>query len=1670
MKKSKSPEDFTQINHLQDEKLCLDERAKCLIDDHVLNVNNLDEQILGLRRLILLIYTNTHRNDTIHFEEEKTIANLSDIVAFWFFNLPSSSVLRPVIATAINKSEPSISNGENNMTSSIGKYVDIASENVIMIAGKWVKSAEEKYFNITYNEHIHNFVSCITRCFENNCEATLTIIKRNKSRIVDILEEYFFSEFNQYVACDDSRWQQLGIDSVVKLISDTIRISISLQSTCKMALSSTFLETIKKIQKCIYSTVNNKTIKLDQDAESNLSLLVVNETIFQYPDKYIQVMIDDGHNVLQNSVINKDDTIIAYIIQIVNALAIASCPHEFFRYVENPDMYQAQFHQILEAIEHSNVQKRDPLLAVMYTMALYNIAKNLQKSLNTGNKDKLLQSQKIMELLAKIEDQAWNFIGHNTDKVKHNTRNIINVLTSIYRDFMPSNYQLEQLILKALEMPWEQKTKYIALLSILKCPVGQISARINNAKNITNLQPNIPQIMVENLQFVHPSIETYCADLYETLLTNDFARVSVLCQSSTSGNEDLNGANNSSEYRWFVTWFEPILNLNSNCFDKISLPVVEKIIKAGMGLSNIIVEQCINYHSNKSSNDENRDNTDNILKLSLIALKQHKLGRKSVRLSDSSITNSITTAALSNFKEEIRVQAFDVIICSKSSKQIFENDELEMLLTSIPTLMVTVSRATRQDFLHLIKGMFKRIVEGLEPNKTKNEDSSKIGVLSCRYDNFLLKLGQFIFSCFFQNATFSRRASALEILKMYLSTFCQKSQTLLINVKQKLCTKDHAKVLVNCIEDPFEQNKHIAIQCLGYFPVDSLIPENYEDKKYVTFLWKTITELRYSHKPPLTISAAYMLLYTVQSFPKLLESHLKPNIENPTELMLLANEYSNKYNKDLPPYIYVLDSLLASLKSQIAMASKDLIEASEKYPMYGTLFCIRSMLTLLKTSSHYSKLITLSWLKQLVDTMLDANDIVANVINNDSPEGHLPMDIVLSVNYDKNEANQSIDSVGKVSSQKLLLCAWRTSKETSLLLGDIAVICYEMREYLEKNYLAWKVLLTRISSVFISLLSEIKHRGAFEQAYIGFCQICLVLWKTLNQSNCAGSMTKMNQQSVRDINMDNIRHNDQQTAMSNPLIMLQEALISLNSNDSDSEDSIRNQCSSDIQKAKGKPNSLCSTRRSAGIPFLIQGIVATDPDKNLSSLKFAFRELFELAKPLMHVELKKSTLESDIMETNNDSSVHACNILRVLYRDSGLGDAVLPYVADGVIAAINGFKAKSWPIRNSATLLFSALVTRIFGVKRSKNELSKKNSMTARTFFQRFPKLYKFLLEQINIAADQIGTIAPRGKETNLRVINPEKENPAYPSLIILAKLLPSPVSEISETFKIEPFLPSLKSCCGSAIYRIRELASQAYVSFTIAKYGATTSIYDAIYRASSILEHAMTTATHQEYIKRHNYLHGNLLQIKYIFSIGNNQTGMFDRINSSTKQNSDSYKSECNSSMQKQLPVEYSKVITILCKILTLKSRLYSLPNPRSHGCLIIKALTLDILGTLLSYHIDQNVTKTPLSILKIVHDVVKPLWDREIQSITTDQKAKDKLNEPGHMIYVDKLVNMYLYVKESVENAFLQSSNSFHCGDQKSGFLTDISLVRLLADATASLLDNIQKSSVPSKYVRRT
>ena len=67
---------------------------------------------------------------------------------------------------------------------------------------------------------------------------------------------------------------------------------------------------------------------------------------------------------------------------------------------------------------------------------------------------------------------------------------------------------------------------------------------------------------------------------------------------------------------------------------------------------------------------------------------------------------------------------------------------------------------------------------------------------------------------------------------------------------------------------------------------------------------------------------------------------------------------------------------------------------------------------------------------------------------------------------------------------------------------------------------------------------------------------------------------------------------------------------------------------------------------------------------NFKSLKFALNKLiFELCQ-----------------DSQSEIRIHAYNILRVLYRDSTLGEIVSPFVTDGLKAAILGFKATSWSV------------------------------------------------------------------------------------------------------------------------------------------------------------------------------------------------------------------------------------------------------------------------------------------------------------------------------------------------------------------------------------------------------
>ncbi|KAJ8418447.1 hypothetical protein AAFF_G00141560 [Aldrovandia affinis] len=422
-----------------------------------------------------------------------------------------------------------------------------------------------------------------------------------------------------------------------------------------------------------------------------------------------------------------------------------------------------------------------------------------------------------------------------------------------------------------------------------------------------------------------------------------------------------------------------------------------------------------------------------------------------------------------------------------------------------------------------------------------------------------------------------------------------------------------------------------------------------------------------------------------------------------------------------------------------------------------------------------------------------------------------------------------------------------------------------------------------VGQYFRQQLLQSRHRGAFELAYVGFVRLTDMLCRS-------GS----------------------QTLQQLPSHWLKEVLAEVKSSDPSSK--------------------LCATRRSAGIPFYIQALLSSEPKgSSCSLLKMTMKELTGLAMPDPSAPADRSTvpqvhtctlcpywtafiLQALLSSEPKGSScsllkmtmkeltglampdpsapadrstvpqVHALNILRALYRDTRLGENIVPFVSDGVQAAVLGFTSPVWaalclvsqsergagsdtarrlllifvtlPEGRSAPLpdrIWNAgfdpaptLITRIFGVKKGKDEHSKKNRMTGREFFTRFPALYPFLLGQLEEAA---GSVDSDSGEVKL-----------HPSLflllLILGRLYPSPMDGSSSPLGLAPFMPFIIRCGRSAVYRTREMAARALVPFVL-----VTQVPSTVRGLLEDLPLEPGPGTQQ------NHIHGTLLQVLHLLS-----------------------------------------------------------------------------------------------------------------------------------------------------------------------------------------------------------
>ncbi|KAI5638201.1 putative death-receptor fusion protein (DUF2428) domain-containing protein [Phthorimaea operculella] len=779
----------------------------------------------------------------------------------------------------------------------------------------------------------------------------------------------------------------------------------------------------------------------------------------------------------------------------------------------------------------------------------------------------------------------------------------------------------------------------------------------------------------------------------------------------------------------YEQWVEPILtHVNTSCLDSSVLSVLDSLLTKAVQLDPQIIHYIV-PHIKQSTND---------LKCVLILLsvaRKSGVTSKENQVGDCQGTDGDEWRGLISYDvldktavdavDETRILSLSLIVESPKSTEVFTRGELKFILRFLKYNINAQSPNFRQLMLSMIK-------KAKSAQKRPRKEFRKL-----------------CFDSLIQGANYSRRFVALQVL-----AWCANLQ---LDGYEKVWVEDYVEKLLRHLEDSYENNKALALEILNKCPTPLITSKKYSISLELEDILKQASAL----KPTECISAAYKL--------DLLRSKVPEKI------------VTDKCYKSVAECVSftLLHKLGKALLDELAHCGRSIASAAVNAPMYGLLHCMVHLLNLVDVEAISSDKDWSALIADIIETCKLVNESVACVVNNSSPEGHLPMDMG-GVTDHGNEGGLRLEDGRQVTAQMVLLCAWRSVKEVSLLLGCISSRLSISGEQPTPGNLTPEQMVS-IGEHFTKLLAETKHRGAFEQAYVGFTKLLARLWRCRNP-----------------------------TLHSLPRAWLAELISAIESGD--------------------KRDTLSVTRRGAGLPFMIQALVTTELQVQSNPKCF-----HECMSTLLRLARTPQTTEQQ-SETAIETRTHAINILRALFRNSALDESVAGYVGDGLKIALEGFEGATWMERNSSTLLFSALMVRVFGVTRSKDtdELCTRNRMTGRIFFLRYPQLYDFMLDKLKEVSSS----------DNSQLLRPS----LYPILLLLARLYPSSLEGTVSNLKLAAYIPHVLSCAASSVLKTRQLAAKAMVPLILPEH---------------YLQHleALLGWIGDRHIKR-NYCHGILLQL----------------------------------------------------------------------------------------------------------------------------------------------------------------------------------------------------------------
>lgn len=299
----------------------------------------------------------------------------------------------------------------------------------------------------------------------------------------------------------------------------------------------------------------------------------------------------------------------------------------------------------------------------------------------------------------------------------------------------------------------------------------------------------------------------------------------------------------------------------------------------------------------------------------------------------------------------------------------------------------------------------------------------------------------------------------------------------------------------------------------------------------------------------------------------------------------------------------------------------------------------------------------------------------------------------------------------------------------------------------------------------------------------------------------------------------NIRHRGAFLSVSPPFVAL--CTRCFNSSDQKLQGLPRSWLRTNLDLIMEKSNAI--TRRSAGLPYLIMGVFASEIDPARPLLSSTFDRFVEIAS--MPPSPSNGGEKLDLPQ------VHALNSLKLLFTDARMSQVVVPFVGKGLELAVSCFGSDVWAIRNCGVMLFTALTNKLFGLRKSRNDYT--SGITTRSFFEKFAGVRAVLLQNLRTKVDQLES----GDTASVEMV--------YPALSLIARMEVDPGYE-----DMHDFLGPIMQCMHSRIWKVREMAARALAALI-----SSNDVVDTITRLM------------QTGIKKQNRLHGNLCAVRVLLS-----------------------------------------------------------------------------------------------------------------------------------------------------------------------------------------------------------